>query len=211
MKVHQFRKESRAAKMLICARNTNTRRKEQVMKKIAGKVIFGLAAAIMLLVVGCSMDSAELGEYVKKEMQEELVKNDVFKSLQMKSVRLIKGEGVEYAGVGKGEIDGYPVKFDVKCKYDGKTVLWDASLVDDNMLTLAGVAAGKAVREKAADLYNRIKEAWPGVKTNIKQKYDAASKKAGEYYNAATKKVEEGIDSVKESIQGEPLPREKAP
>ena len=153
-------------------------------------------------IIGCTMDSAELGEYVRKEMQEELVKNDMFRSLQMKSVRLIKGEGVEYAGLGKGEIDGYPVKFDVKCKYDGKTVLWDASLVDDNMLTLAGVAAGKAVREKATDVYNKIKEAWPSVKVGIRQKYDVASKKAGEYCNAATKKVEEGIDSVKESIQG---------
>ncbi len=165
-------------------------------------IYFCLVVAIGVVTAGCSMDSAELGEYVKKEMQEELVKNDVFKSLQMKSVRLIKEEGLEYAGVGKGEIDGYPVKFDVKCKYDGKTVLWDASLVDDNMLTLAGVAAGKAVREKATDVYNKLKDAWPGVKAGIKQKYDAASKKAGEYYNAATKKVEEGVDSVKESIQG---------
>lgn len=151
------------------------------MKKIAGKVVLGLMAAMTLLVAGCGMDSAELGEYVKKEMQEELVKNDVFKSLQMKSVRLIKGDGMEYAGVGKGEIDGYLVKFDVKCKYDGKTVLWDASLVDDNMLTLAGRAAGKAVRETATDVYNKVKEAWPGVKAGIKQKYDAAAKKVGEY------------------------------
>ena len=175
------RRESLAAKMLICARNATIRRKEQVMKKIAGKVVLGLMAAMTLLVAGCGMDSAELGEYVKKEMQEELVKNDVFKSLQMKSVRLIKGDGMEYAGVGKGEIDGYLVKFDVKCKYDGKTVLWDASLVDDNMLTLAGRAAGKAVRETATDVYNKVKEAWPGVKAGIKQKYDAAAKKVGEY------------------------------
>lgn len=197
MNVHVLRGAKSPADVLYCARNANTRRKEQGMKKFAGRVMFGLAAAMMLLVVGCGMNSAELGEYVRKEMQEELVKNDVFKSLQMKSVWLIKGEGMEYAGVGKGEIDGYIVKFDVKCKYDGKTVLWDASLVDDNMLTLAGRAAGKAVRETAADVYNKIKEAWPGAKAGIKQKYDAASKKAGEYYKAATKKVEEGIDSVK--------------
>lgn len=150
------------------------------MKKVAGGVVVGLMAAMVMLVAGCSMDSAELGEYVRKEMQEELVKNDVFKDLKMTSVRLIKTEGIEYAGEGKGEIDGYPVKFDVKCKYDGKTVLWDASLVDDNMLKLAGMAAGKAVREKAIAVYNKIKDAWPGVKAGIKQKYDVASKKVGE-------------------------------
>ena len=201
MNVHQIQSENRAADVLYFARKINTKRKEQVMKKVAGGVVVGLMAAMMLLVAGCSMDSAELGEYVRKEMQEELVKNDVFKDLKMTSVRLIKGEGIEYAGVGKGEIDGYPVKFDVKCRYDGKTVLWDASLVDDNMLTLAGRAAGKAVRETATDVYNKVKEALPGAKASIKQKYDAASKKAGEYYNAATKKIEEGIESVTEKAK----------
>ena len=141
-----------------------------------------MVALVAFAIAGCSMDSAELGEYVKKEMQEELVKNDVFKDLKMTSVRLIKTEGLEYAGVGKGEIGTYPVKFDVKCKYDGKTVLWDASLVDDNMVTLAGIAAGKALREK-------IKAAWPGVKKSITEKYDAASKKMGEYYDTAKKKA----------------------
>ncbi len=154
-----------------------------------------MVVALAALVAGCSMDSAQLGEYVKKEMQEELVKTDGLKALKMKEVRLLKGEGIEYSGVGKGEIDGHPVKFDVKCKYDGKTVLWDASLSDDNLLSLAA-------KEKAKEVYDKFKGAWPGVKAGIKQKYDAASKKAGEFYNAATRKVEEGIDSVKESIQG---------
>ena len=49
------------------------------------------------------------------------------------------------------------------------------------MLTLAGRAAGKAVRETATDVYNKVKEAWPGVKAGVKQKYDAAAKKVGEY------------------------------
>lgn len=149
-----------------------------------------VAVACVLAVAGCSMDSAELGEYVRKEMQEELVKNDVFKDLKMTSVRLLKTDGIEYAGVGKGEIGTYPVKFDVKCKYDGKTVLWDASLVDDNMVTLAGAAAGKALRDK-------IKAAWPGVKQSITEKYDAASKKMGEYYDAAKKKASELLDDAK--------------
>jgi len=146
-----------------------------------------------LAFAGCSMDSAQLGEYVRKEMQEELVKNDVFKDLKMTSVRLVKTEGIEYAGVGKGEIGTYPVKFDVKCKYDGKTVIWDASLVDDNMLTLAGVAAGKALRDK-------IKAAWPGVKKGITEKYATASKKMGEYYDTAKQKASELLDDAKEKV-----------
>ncbi len=154
-----------------------------------------MVVALAALVAGCSMDSAQLGEYVKKEMQEELVKNDGLKALKMKEVRLLKDGGIEYSGVGKGEIDGHPVKFDVKCKYDGKTVLWDASLSDDNLLSLAA-------KEKAQEVYDKVKALWPEVEKGIKQKYDAASKKAGEFYNAATRKVEEGIDSVKESIQG---------
>ena len=154
-----------------------------------------MAVALAAVVAGCSMDSVQLGEYVKKEMQAELVKTDGLKALKMKEVRLLKDDGIEYSGVGKGEINGHPVKFDVKCKYDGKTVLWDASLSDDNLLSLAA-------KEKAKEVYDKVKALWPEVQKGIKQKYDAASKKAGEFYNAATKKVEEGIDSVKESIQG---------
>ena len=150
-----------------------------------------MIVACALAIAGCGMNSAELGECVRKEMQEELVKNDVFKDLKMTSVRLVKTEGIEYAGVGKGRIDAYPIKFDVKCKYDGKTVIWDASLVDDNMLTLAGVAAGKALRDK-------LKVAWPGVKKSITEKYEAASKKMGEYYDAAKHKASELLEDAKE-------------
>ncbi|MBQ3288740.1 MAG: hypothetical protein IJH50_04950 [Kiritimatiellae bacterium] len=153
-----------------------------------------MAVSCALAIAGCSMDSAELGEYVRKEMQEELVKNDVFKDLKMTSVRLIKTEGIEYAGVGKGDIGGYQVKFDVKCKYDGKTVIWDASLVDDNMLTLAGATAGKALREK-------VKAAWPGIKKGISEKYAAASEKMGEYFDTAKQKASELLDGAKEKVQ----------
>ena len=155
-----------------------------------------MAVALAAVVAGCSMDSVQLGEYVKKEMQAELVKTDGLKTLKMKEVRLLKDDGIEYSGVGKGEINGHPVKFDVKCKYDGKTVLWDASFSEDNLLSLAA-------KEKAKEVYDKVKALWPEVQKGIKRKYDAASKKAGEFYNAATRKVEEGIDSVKESIQGE--------
>ena len=153
-----------------------------------------MAVSCALAIAGCGMNSAELGEYVRKEMQEELVKNDVFKDLKMTSVRLVKTEGIEYAGVGKGEIGTYPVKFDVKCKYDGKTVIWDASLVDDNMLTLAGEAAGKALREK-------IKTAWPGIKNGIATKYAAASKRMGEYFDTAKQKASELLEEVRGNPQ----------
>lgn len=149
--------------------------------------------ACALAIAGCSMDSLQLGEYVRKEMQEEFVKKDGFKALQMKEVRLIKqGENL-YMGIGKGEIDGTPIKFDVKCQYDGKTVLWDASLSDDNAFSLAA-------KEKAKEVYDKIKAAWPGVKAELKQRYDEAAKKAGEYYDAATKKASEAADDFKREV-----------
>ena len=163
------------------------------MKEIIKVCVTAVFAAFM---AGCSMDSTELGEYVKKEMQEELVKVDGLKALQMKEVRLVKGEGVNYSGVGKGELDGCPVKFNVTCKYDGKTVIWDASLADENLFALAA-------KEKAKDIYEKVKALWPVAKESIRQKYDAASKKAGEYCDTASKKAEECLDSVKTKLQSE--------
>ncbi len=152
--------------------------------------------ACALAVAGCSMDSLQLGEYVRKEMQEEFVKKDGFKALQMKEVRLIKqGENV-YLGVGKGEIDGTPIKFDVKCQYDGKTVLWDASLSDDNELSLVA-------KEKAKAVYGKIRAAWPGVKEDLKQRYDEASRKTLECIDAATKKAGECIDKATKDFKRE--------
>ena len=149
--------------------------------------------ACALAIMGCSMDSLQLGEYVRKEMQEEFVKKDGFKALQMKEVRLIKqGENL-YVGVGKGEIDGTPIKFDVKCQYDGKTVLWDASLSDDNAISLAA-------KEKAKEVYEKVKAAWPGVKADLKQRYDEAAKKAGELCDAAAKKAGEAADDFKREV-----------
>ena len=148
-----------------------------------------IAAAYLLLIAGCSMDSVKLGEYVKNEMQNELVKMDGFKSLQMKEVRLLQDDDVNYSGIGKGEIDGHIVKFNVKCKYDGKTVLWDASLSNDNMFSLA-------TKEKAQEMYGKVKK-------GLKKTYDSASKKAGELYESATKGAEKCIDSVKEKLTSE--------
>ena len=147
------------------------------------------AAACLLAIAGCGMDSVQLGEYVKKEMQAELVKVDGLKSLQMKEVRLLQDDDVNYSGVGKGEVDGQVVKFDVKCKYDGKTVLWDASLSNDNLFSLA-------TKEKAQEIYGKIK-------AGLKKTYDSASKKAGELYESAAKGTGKCIDSVKEKLTSE--------
>ena len=155
-----------------------------------------IIVALTAMLAGCSMDSAQLGEYVRKEMQEELVKKDGLKALQMKEVRLVKGEGISYSGVGKGEIDGCPVKFDVTCKYDGKTVIWDASLSDDNQLSLVA-------KEKAKEIYEKVKSLVPIAKEGIRQKYDAASKKAEEYCDVASKKAAECLDNVKAKLQSD--------
>ncbi len=164
------------------------------MKKFARRVMFGLAAAIMLLLAGCGMDSAELGEYVKKEMQEELVKTSGLKDLKMTQVRLVKGEGINYSGVGKGDIEGYPVKFDVVCKYDGSTVLWDASLSGDNIFSLAAMEKGRMLGKK-------LRESWPDIKKTLVEKYDNASQKVGEYYNSTKKKAGECLDGAKRKQQ----------
>ena len=62
-----------------------------------------MALALAAVVAGCGMDSAELGERVRKEMQEELVKTDGLKALKMKEVGLVRDEGTSYSGVGRGE------------------------------------------------------------------------------------------------------------
>ena len=159
------------------------------MKNVIDRLARACAAVACLAIAGCGMDSVELGEYVKKEMQAELVKVDGLKSLRMKEVRLLQDDDVNYSGVGKGEIDGRVVKFDVKCRYDGKTVLWDASPSSDSMFSLA-------TKEKAQEIYGKVKE-------GFKKTYDSASKKAGELYESAAKGTEKCIDSVKEKLTSE--------
>ena len=160
-------------------------------------VVRALVASFCAIVMaGCGMDSAELGEYVRKEMQDELVKTDGLRSLKMKNVRLIRGEGIKYEGVGKGEIDGQVIRFDVTCKYDGKTVLWDASLRDDELLSLAAVEKSKAIA-------NKIRAAWPEVKRSLVEKYGAMAKKASERIGEASKKAAESLEAATEKLKEE--------
>jgi len=161
------------------------------MKSAVKMLAMAICAAVL---VGCGMDSAQLGEYVKKEMQAELVKKDGLKALKMSEVRLIKNEGNNYSGVGKGEVHGRPVKFDVTCQYDGNTVLWDASLSEDSLALLAA-------KEKARDVCESARAVWNDMKEGMKRGYDAASKKAGEYYAVAAKKVEECSGAVKAEVE----------
>ena len=149
----------------------------------------GMVAACAALIVGCAKNSAELGEQVMREMQAELVKTPGLKALRMREVRLIKRDELNYQGVGKGEICGCPIKFDVKCQYDGSTVLWDADLSEDNLALLAA-------KEKAGEAYAAAKAAWPGVKAGLKAKFDAAVKKAGTCLDAAARQTEACCDEA---------------
>ena len=161
--------------------------KGDVMKNVADCLARAcVAAACLLAIAGCGMDSVQLGDYVKKVMQAEFVKVDGLKLLQMKEVRLLQDDKVNYSGIGKGEIDGRIVKFDVKCKYDGKTVLWEATPSSDSMFSLA-------TKEKIQEICGKVKE-------GLKKTYDSASKKAGELYESAAKGTGKYIDTVKEKL-----------
>ncbi len=146
----------------------------------------------MLAIAGCGMDSVQLGEYVRKEMQAELEKRDGLKTLKMKEVRLLRDEGVNYSGIGKGEIDGRTIKFDVKCRYDGKTVIWDASPADDRLFALA-------TKEKAQEIFRNLKE-------GLRKTCESASKMAEECCESASKETEKCIDAVKEKLSSKEKP-----
>ena len=156
-------------------------------------------AALAALVSACTMNSAELGEHVKKEMQSELSKKSGLKGLKMTEVRLVKGEGVSYSGVGKGEIDGCAIEFDVTCKYDGKTVLWNATPSEgwESGLVL------RATKEKAEEIVGKLKAVWPEMKKSIGETCDAAAKKAGECYDSAKKKAGECPDAAEGKKSGD--------
>ena len=149
----------------------------------------GMVAVCAALIAGCAKNSAELGEQVMREMQTELVKTPGLKALRMREVRLIKRDELNYQGVGKGEIFGCPIKFDVTCQYDGSTVLWNAELSEDNLSVLAA-------KERAKEAYAAAMAAWPDVKAGLKAKFDAAVKKAGVCLDAAARQTEACCDEA---------------
>lgn len=156
------------------------------------RVLMCLIACISL-VVGCRKNSAQLAEQVKMEMQQEFTKRAGLKNLVVETVRLVKKseDGIDYSGVAVGAINGEYVKFDVNCKYDGTSVLWDADLSEGSLEALK-------LKETARETYQLLKASWPKATSAIAEKYNAAVKSAAEGYDAATKKVGELYDRAKE-------------
>ena len=136
-------------------------------------------ACVAAALAGCGkMNSKELAEQVKVEMQRDLVRQDLYAGLKLETVTLIHKEGIKYEGVGKGDLHGLPIEFAVTCEYDGASVLWKAEPVGENALTLYGRKGGKYVREK-------FDENWPKVKAGVKESYLAAVEKSGKWYDKA--------------------------
>ena len=156
------------------------------------RVLMCLIASI-LLVVGCRKNSAQLAEQVKVEMQQEFTKRAGLKNLVVETVRLVKKteDGIDYLGVAVGTINGEYVKFDVNCKYDGTSVLWNADLSEGSLEALK-------LKETARETYQKLRASWPKATSAIAEKYNAAVKSAAESYGAATKKVGELYDRAKE-------------
>jgi len=161
---------------------------------MSGVVRICAFAVCLPVVLGCGMNSAELSEHVMKEMQRDLVKTDGLKALKMKEVRLVKQDDTNYSGFGEGEIDGSPVKFSVKCQYDGHTVIWDAHPSGQSLAVLAA-------KEKAKETYSKIKASLPDIKSKMKEGYDAAAKKTAECCDAAAEKASSCLDAAKKKLE----------
>ena len=155
-----------------------------------------VSACALLLSAGCRKNSAQIADQVKSEMQQELTKKPGLKNLVVESVRLVKKSEEDFSGVAVGSINGEYVKFDVTCKYDGTSILWDADLSEGSLEELR-------LKETARETYQLLKESWPKVKSSIGEGYDAAKKKAGEYYDKAKAKVAEmTADAEQDGAEG---------
>lgn len=153
-------------------------------------ILFSICACTLLLFAGCRKNSAQIAEQVKSEMQQEFTKKPGLKKLVVENVRLVKKSEEDFAGVAIGSINGEYVKFDVTCKYDGTSVLWDADLSE-------GCLEELKLKETARETYQLLKESWPKVKSSIGEKLDAAKKTVSEGYDAAKKKAGEYYDKAK--------------
>ena len=133
----------------------------------------GFVVVVLAALVGCGqMNSHDLSEWVKGEMQRDLVKNVDFDGLRMERVALVHQEGVKYVGVGEGTMKGVPVKFDVTCDYDGHTVVWKSELRDS--LAVYGKIKGGELKTKAG-------EAWSATRDTFKKGYDKTAAAADEF------------------------------
>ena len=147
-------------------------------------------ACVLLLFAGCRKNSAQIAEQVKSEMQQEFTKKPGLKKLVVENVRLVKKSEEDFEGVAIGSINGEYVKFDVTCKYDGTSVLWDADLSEGSLEELR-------LKETARETYQLLKASWPRVKSSIGEGFDAAKKSVAEGYDAAKKKAGEYYDKAK--------------
>ena len=149
--------------------------------------LVGCLVACVVLAGGCRKNSAQIAEQVKAEMQQEFTRKPGLKDLVIERVRLVQQSERDFSGVAVGSINGEYVKFDVRCKYDGTSVLWDADLPEEELSELK-------LKESARDTYLLLKKTWPKVKSSIGETYDAAKKSVAEGYGAAKKKVGEYYD-----------------
>ena len=167
-------------------------------------------SACVLLAVGCRKNSVQIAEDVKVEMQQEFTKKPGLKDLVIERVRLVKQSDEDFSGVAVGSINGEYVKFNVSCKYDGASILWDANLPEEELDALK-------FKESARETYLLLKRTWPKVKVSIGEKYDAAKKsvaegleaakkKAGEYYDRAKEKAAELVDEASSKPHGDVSP-----
>lgn len=154
------------------------------------KITMTLCVAVSL--AGCGkMDSQELAEQVKLEMQRDLVKQDDYSSLKIGQVTLVHKGGVVYEGIATGDIQGLSVTFDVKCEYDGASLLWNVTPKDHNSLTIM-THKGKQYAEKQFD------EKWPKVKKQVKESYGSAVKKSGELYDKTKESYHAAVEKSAE-------------
>ena len=158
--------------------------------------------ACALLAAGCRKNSAQIAEQVKVEMQREFTKKPGLKDLAIERVRLVKQSDEDFSGVAVGNINGEYVKFNVSCKYDGTSILWDANLPEEELDALK-------LKESARETYLLLKRTWPKVRASIGETCDAAKRsvaegleaakeKAGEYYGLAKEKAGEYYGRAKE-------------
>ncbi len=160
------------------------------MKRIAAMLTW-VSACALLLSAGCRKNSAQIAEQVKAEMQQEFTKKPGLKDLVVENVRLVKLSDEDFTGVAVGSINGEYLKFDVSCKYDGTSVLWNADLAEVSLDELK-------LKETARETYLLLRKTWPKVKSSIGEACDAAAKSVTEGLESAKKKACEYYDRAKE-------------
>lgn len=153
-------------------------------------LIVGCLVVCIALFAGCRKNLAQIAEQVKSEMQQEFTKKPGLKKLVVEDVRLVKKSEEDFVGVATGNINGEQVKFDVSCKYDGSSVLWNAELSE-------GCLEALQMKEAARETYQLLKESWPKVKSSVGEQFDAAKKSVAEGYDAAKKYAGECYDKAK--------------